>query len=145
MAVPNDLGPFLSAWVATQSDLVLLVGTRVVPWKRLQGTELPAIVYQEISGTGIGHLVGLSGLDWAVYQIDCYAATYKQARAIAALVRGRKGDPRLDRYVGTLANTTVRAIFCQDQRDGPENPQHGDDAGTCCVQLDMKCWFDFVT
>lgn len=145
MAIPNDLGPFLYAWVATQSDLVAIVGTRVTPWKRLQGGDLPAITYEQISVNGIGHLRGLSGLDAQIYQLDCWAATYKQARTIAAMVRGRKGDPRLDRYTGVLAGTTIRACFCQEQRDAPDMPQFADDVGTPCVQLDFKIWMDFVT
>ena len=63
-------------------------GSRVYPLLRAEGSALPAIVYSRVSNAPINSLDGSSGLDAVRIQIDTYAATYAQAKAIADQVRG---------------------------------------------------------
>lgn len=146
MAVPNDIGPFLLGWVASQPDLSAVVQARVYPWWRRQSdATLPAIVYQKVSDVSIGSLRGLSGLQADLYQLDCIASDRKTAHRIAGMVRGRKGDARLDRYVGSLAGVRVQACFCQDEREQPETSPIDFDVKTWAVQLDFKIWWEAVS
>lgn len=146
----SSLEPFLHAWPGTIPALAAVLrsqdGTlRVSPWKRLQNSDLPAITFQKVGDTAIGSLSGLSGLRADSYQLSVWARTQREARSIAALVRGRKGQQGLDRYRGTLAGVTVRACFCTDDRDMPVPPDSGDDIGIPAVQLDFHVWWEDVS
>lgn len=145
----TTLEPFLLAWPQTIPALSSVLrnrdGTfRVSPWKRLQTNELPAITYQKVSDTAIASLGGLSGLRADSYQLNVWARTQKEAKSIAALVRGRKGLQGLDRYRGTLAGVTIRAAFCEGERDQPVMPEHADDVGIPAVILDFRVWWEDV-
>lgn len=145
----SSLEPFLHAWPATVQALSSVLREpdgrlRVTPWKRPQRDQLPAITYQKLGDVAIGSLDGLSGLRADQYQLVVWARTQKEARSIAALVRGRKGQQGLDRYTGTLAGVTIRASYCDDERDQPVPPTDADDAGVPAVQLDFRFWWDDV-
>lgn len=145
MADTKSFAVFLPAWVATQSDLVALVGDRVGPWQSAQGEVLPRIVYHRISGGNVRSLTGPSGLSRERWQIDCYGATYSSAEAVARKIKGRKGDVRLDGYRGTLAGVVVRACLLEDDRDEPIPPADASDRATYCVSLDFSVSCDEVT
>jgi hypothetical protein len=51
------------------------------------GTDYPALTYQRISTVPVNSLAGSSGLDQVRVQIDCWAATYGAAKALADEVR----------------------------------------------------------
>lgn len=62
-------------------------GDRVYPLVRGQGTPLPALVYTRTGSAPVTSLAGSSGLDQVRVQVDCYAASYAAAKALAAEVR----------------------------------------------------------
>lgn len=60
-----------------------LVATRIYPRIRPQNSALPAITYTVPGGARDATLKGLSGTRRPRIQIDCWAATYAQSRALA--------------------------------------------------------------
>ncbi len=64
-----------------------LVSTRINWSRRPQGAALPAIVLHRVSGTPDVHHGGASGLVVSRVQVDCWAASYGSAKAIARAVQ----------------------------------------------------------
>ena len=65
-------------------DVSALLGTRIYPWIRPQGTTFPAIVY-ELDGTDPEQdLVGYAGMTRAELSISCIDETYGGAKTLAA-------------------------------------------------------------
>jgi hypothetical protein len=64
-----------------------LVGQRVYPVIAPQNVAYPCITWQRISRTEVFSLEGPSGYADARVQIDCWAKTYGEARAVANAVR----------------------------------------------------------
>ncbi len=79
MAVEVDIFAVLSNQTAA--------GDRVYPLLRGEGTGLPALVYTRVGNAPVNSLSGSSGLDQVRVQVDCYAATYNDAKSLAASVR----------------------------------------------------------
>jgi hypothetical protein len=84
----------------SNSGLSALVSNRVHPGSRPQGSALPAIVLNRISG-GPGYADdGETGLTNARIQIDCWAATYRQAKLVARAVTASLSDFQGNMTVG---------------------------------------------
>ncbi|HUX17239.1 MAG TPA: DUF3168 domain-containing protein [Phycisphaerae bacterium] len=94
--------------------LAALVDDRVFPLQRRQGTALPAVVYQQISGPRAHDLTGPIGWVESRYQITCWAATYTGAGDVADAVR-----EAIDGNSGTTASVDIDHIFVVDEGDMP--------------------------
>jgi hypothetical protein len=93
-----------------------MVGTRVYPGSRPQGSALPAVVLNRISGGPLYADDGEVGLEQARIQIDCWAATYSAAKKLARAVTAS-----LSAFEGTVGETTFQLIELdieQDLREG---------------------------
>jgi hypothetical protein len=87
-------------------------GNRVYPRRLPQAVTLPALVYFKVSG-GVEYVSnGQSGLQTPRYQINCWAATYIEARALAEQVKSLMSG-----YAGAMGNETVTAVFIEDDQD----------------------------
>ena len=75
-----------------------LVGTRVSPVYRAQDEALPAVILTAISVTPQNHLNGPPTLDANRVQMDAYAPTFAEVRAVADAVRAalEAGDCVMD-------------------------------------------------
>lgn len=94
------------------TGVTALVGQRVWPGRRTQGSALPAIVAHRIDGGRDYHLKGDSGLSAARMQIDCWGDSYgsakKTARSVIAAMsaaRWAAGGVRFD------------GVFIEDESD----------------------------
>lgn len=67
--------------------LATLIEDRIYPNVIPQGTAMPAIAYQQISGTGEHDMNGPIRLQSGRWQITCYAKTYTEMLTIAHRVR----------------------------------------------------------
>jgi len=76
----------LIAKLLATSGITALVSTRVNWVRRPQGSALPCIVLHRIDGTPDVHHGGRSGLVQSRVQVDCWAASYGSAKAIARAV-----------------------------------------------------------
>ena len=68
------------------AGVTALVSTRVNWSRRPQGAALPAIVLHRVSGLPDVHHGGASGLVVSRVQVDCWAASYGSAKAVARAV-----------------------------------------------------------
>ena len=93
-----------------------MVGTRVYPGSRPQGSALPAVVLNRISGGPLYADDGEVGLEQARIQVDCWAASYAGAKLLARAVTAS-----LSAFEGTVGETTFQLIELdieQDLREG---------------------------
>lgn len=78
--------PALIAKLLASAGVTALVSTRINWTRRPQGEALPAIVLHRIDGAPDVHHGGRSGLVQSRVQVDCWAASYGSAKAIARAV-----------------------------------------------------------
>lgn len=139
-------GQILTAFVATKSDLVAVIGTKVRPATGEQSDALPYVTYQEIDGQTPGGLDGPSGLADRRLQVNAVAASYGQAKLIARLLCGTRADVRFDGFKGSLTvgsvSVDVRRVRLTDMRDVYDQPVHGGSRGEYEVQMDFMVCFD---
>lgn len=80
------------AKLKSMAGVTALVGTRIYPMKVPQGAVLPFITYRRISRTPVNWVRGTSTTNFLRIQVNCWAANYDGALALAAAVRGDE-DP----------------------------------------------------
>jgi hypothetical protein len=110
------------ARLLADSGLAAIVGTRVFPGSRPQGSALPAVVMNRISGGPLYADDGEVGLEQARIQIDCWAESYGEAKLLARAVTAC-----LSAFDGTVGATTFEFIELENERDLREG---GSDAAT---------------
>jgi hypothetical protein len=118
-------------------DVGALVGDRVFPIVRRDGSALPAIVYQQISGVRDQMLSGPSGFVEARFQINCWAETYEGADELAEAVRGA-----LDGYNGTKESVVIQCVHLLDEGDMPSLIADNESFNFHGKRLDFMVWFD---
>jgi hypothetical protein len=142
--VPNTIDEFLPAWVATRGDLFLLVGKRVTPWQAVRADTEPRITFTLTSGDDVKTTKGPSGLNRQRYDVVCWGLTAAIAKRVARLVKGTRGDKRLNGFQGTLVDVKMQAALLLDERDVSEQLTPGSDAGAPGINLDFEFWWEEV-
>ena len=94
------------------SGVADIAATRVFPGSRPQGSALPALVLNRISGGPLYADDGEVGLEQGRIQIDCWAATYTEAKLLARAVTAS-----LSAFEGTVGATTFQFIELDIERD----------------------------
>jgi hypothetical protein len=125
MASAVDFEKYLVATLKGNAQLAALVGTNIFPIIIPQGTAFPCISYQRISGMPANTLSGHSGLEEIDLQIDVWAKTYTEAKAIAKAVRAAM----------PASGTPFSARLRMDE-DLP-----GDDGTYFRVSMEYTVWF----
>jgi hypothetical protein len=97
------------------SGISSLVSTRVYPGAVPQGSAMPAMVVNTITGAPIYADEGEVGLDQARMQIDCWATTYAGAKLLAREVR-----ESLSGFEGASGGVTFPYILLETTRDSRE-------------------------
>jgi hypothetical protein len=144
---PAGFPEFYPAWVATQAaDLAPLLSPpprgvlQVSPFQSARGDNPPRVDFLLVGGIEGGVVRGLSGPLFTArerWQINCWGRTASEARLIARYHTGAPGDPRLDGYLGTLANVQIQACVLLDLRDASQPMGPASDTGNPCIQLDF--------
>ena len=98
--------------LSTTGGVTQYVGEKIYPVKIPEGTGLPAISYQQISGPREHNVSGAIGWVESRYQINSWAATYLEACDVATAVR-----VAIDGYAGTSALLVIDHIFVVDEGD----------------------------
>ncbi|TCM56157.1 uncharacterized protein DUF3168 [Rhizobium sp. PP-F2F-G48] len=111
----------LIALLLAHAELVELVGTKVRPGRASQTDIAPFVVVQVIDKSRAYTMKGHSGLVRSRIQIDAYADSFAQAKAIARII-----EARLSGY----KDGAFKAIFLEDHRDLPAA-----DAGTVTTKF----------
>jgi hypothetical protein len=96
----------------SDGGLAALVGSRVHAGSRPQGSALPAVVLHRIGGGPLYADDGEAGLDEARVQIDCWGASYGDAKMVARAVTAR-----LSAFTGAAGGVMFRYVMLDAERD----------------------------
>ena len=96
--------------LAGHAGVGAIAGDRISPHQRLQGTALPALVYQLEDLEPIRGLAGTAGLTAATLTVTAIATTYAGARGLAAAVISA-----LNGATGTYGSTVISSIHYSQQ------------------------------
>lgn len=110
-----DIETALRAHLANHSGLAALVGGRIYPLILPQDPALPAVTYQKVSESSEYIHDGVSSIRKGRLQLDCWAATYATAKAVAAQVKAS-----LHRFSGVLGGAggvQVGGAWIEDETD----------------------------
>lgn len=102
----------LIARLLATAGLTALVSTRINWSRRPQAEALPAIVLHRIDGGRDYHLTGPSGIIESRVQVDCWAASYGSAKAVARAVETTLSGARF--IQGAIRFNTIHVV---DERD----------------------------
>lgn len=116
--------------LTTTPSIAAKVADRVYPKQLPQDPTTPAIVYHRISGPREHSHDGSSGLAHPRFQLDMYAGSYLEAKALADAVR-----VAIDGYKGTVEGVEIQAIFLENDDDG-----HDDELKVYWFQADYIIW-----
>lgn len=133
-AVELDL-PLEAAFIAlmlADAPIGAIVGTRIYPQSRPQGSTLPAITSTRISGGPLYADEGEIGLEFARIQVDCWALTYGTAKLLADAV-----TRHLSGFQGLHSGKVFQDISLDLERDLREG---GGDA----AQYPFRTGLDFM-
>jgi hypothetical protein len=115
------------------AGLATLVGDRIYPEHLPQNPTCPAVTYFQVGGPRDHSLAGSSGLAVTRWQVDVWAPTYIEAKAVAEEVR-----LALDSY-----RTTTMRVFLDNEVDLPE-PTQDTSASLLNVRhvaLEFEVWY----
>jgi hypothetical protein len=83
----------------------LVPASRIFYVKKPAGAVLPAVTYFRVYGQRVESMTGSSALAFARFQVDAWAKTYPEVKAVAEQVR-----MALQGYKGTFSGTTIQGI-----------------------------------
>ena len=127
-------------YLQTKSSITNLVGTRIYPLRMPQrsassDTVYPCITYQRISSRPVKHMTAAAPLQEARLQVDCWAATYASADALADALR-----LALDGYRGLWGSDVIRCCHLENTMALHEEPWGGDEQGVFRMSQDYLIW-----
>lgn len=100
--------------LTTDAAVAALIGDRVFPNAVPQGSEYPAIDYEQTSGIRDQVMDGPTGLVSSIFDIRCKGKTYIETRTLADAVRAR-----LDGFAGTIDGQIISSASVTDEYDEP--------------------------
>lgn len=122
----------LIARLLADAGVAAIAATRVYPGARPQGSALPALVLNTISGAPVYDDQGEAGLFSARVQIDSWAATYTAAKLLARAVKNC-----LSGFVGVQGAIAFRNVLVDVERDLRET-------GSNEAQYEFRVSIDFI-
>lgn len=120
--------------LAEDAPVAALVATRVYPLVLPQGTTLPAVTYQRISGIHEKSLEGPSELTRPRFQLVAHASTFLTARLTANAIKRA-----LDGRRAARTTTSIQSIAVENEFDH-YNPAQADMAATWSSYIDLVIW-----
>ena len=121
----TDFDDALVNHLLSQPGLTVLVANRIYPDYFPQNGQLPAVAYT-LEDDSSGHMMqGASGLRRAIYQINVWANTRREAMSVARLI-----CKALDGFRGAFMDVSVPGAFL-DSLDRERDP----DTGSYCASM----------
>jgi len=102
----------LRAHLIGDTAIAALIGARIFPVSRAQGSALPALTYQVISGAPLYADDGETGLSEGRVQIDCWGETYTSAKGLARAV-----TDRMSAFHGTVSGVAFQYMLLDTEQD----------------------------
>jgi len=124
----------LIGFMLADTQLALLVSNRIDWQTRPQGSALPSISLQRVSGVRDYAMQGPTGLVASRVQIDCWGSTYASALGVARAVRDLLSGIRRD-----IGSTEFQGAFIDSERHGYEKDGNAADAFHR-VSMDFQIW-----
>ena len=124
----------LVARMLAAAAIQAIAGSRINWGFRVQGERLPAVTLFNVSPGRTYTYKGVAGLAGPRVQIDCWAADFATAKALARAVIATIEPP------ATVAGITFQGAFQADER-GPVTEDLGGGRKVHRVSLDFFVWF----
>lgn len=118
--VESDMESAIIQLLLDSAPVVAMVGTRVYPVERPQGSVLPAIVCKRIDGGPEYANDGETGLENGRIQLDIYASIYTNAMAVKRVVRTALSGVRDVTVLGVDVKF-ITVVFERDTKEGGAN------------------------
>lgn len=125
-------------WLSAGTSVSTLVGTRISPEFRREGTALPAIIYSVDGREPVRHMGGSAALESFDVTISCMAADAAGARDLAVAVKSRieANTGWTIAYDGTSVKSAYRTSEALERIDDAE----GTDDGARAVRQSYTIW-----
>ena len=117
--------------LSTDSTLTAIVGTKIFAGRIEQEVSPPFVMFWRVSGSRPDSLTGHNGMTRANIQVDCFATTYGQIKAINDAVR-----LRLDGFKGTMGTEEAKACRMTGERE-----YYDQEAELFISSLDFSIWY----
>lgn len=125
----------LISLLLADTAVAAIVGRRVFVGRRPQTAGLPVVVIHRISGAPEYAGDGEAGIASLLFQIDCWATTYGQAKLLARAVTGL-----LSAFSGTIDAVEVQFITLDAERDDPVSGTADNVTNPFRTSLDFQVW-----
>ncbi len=129
-----DFDEALVDYLLAQAGLTALVETRIFPDYFPQTEQLPAVAYTLEDDSSRQTQQGPSGMREAIYQINTWADTRREAMAVAREVRSA-----LDGYRGAFKDIPISGIFLDSL-----SRERDSDTGAFCVSMRLTIHYQEV-
>jgi len=120
------------------ATVTLMVGNRISPEWRREGTDLPAIVYSVDSRNPVRFLKGISALAEFSVSVDCIGATMNDARDVASAVEERLNDNTT--AYPTVDGTSIKWSATDGEDVERMSDSEGTDDGPRVVRQTYRIW-----
>lgn len=120
-----DFEKVLFSTLKQGAELAQLVGDKIYALRIPNGTYLPCVTFQRVSGMPANTLQGHSGLEEINLQVDAWGRTYEEAKHVAKAVRAAM--PATGSVFGAHLNTD--ADFYEDG------------VNYYRISMDFTCWY----
>lgn len=136
VAAASDIETALYSRLTGDAGVFAIIGARMFPHRvPQQSNQFPCIVYDRTSGEHIRSLAGSSGAAWPRYQLQCWALSYSEAKALGEAVRSA-----LDGFSGTVGTVVINSCLLEDDSDTVEIPPGKDEQRRWAVEQVYKIW-----
>lgn len=108
--------------LAASAGVGAIAGDRISPSSRLQGSALPALVYQVQSIDPVRGLAGTAGLSLGTFDVTAIGHTYASAKALA-----EAAITALDGEAGTHGGIAIQSMRYQSQTAADAMPGEGEE------------------
>lgn len=126
------------ALLAATSGVTSLVSTRIYPGKAPQNAGTRYVVYRRTMNEQRRHLKGSSNLKRAVISVECFGATYDQAKELYSAVYAAIGE---NGTTATWDSQSVKIAYWEDDSDDYVPPQTKDDVGVHSILMELVVWY----
>lgn len=123
----------LNQYLTSKETLAAIVGTRIYPGARPQGSALPALGTARLSGAHAHYITGGAGRGDPRFMLDCMAETYAEADGLAEAVRNV-----MQGFSGEMGDITITSCTLEDDSDQVDTPEDGSDRVIYHIPLVFK-------
>jgi len=126
----EDITTFLQADAGITAIAAGRIYAQNLPQRSATSTNLPAVVFSQISGMRPSTMEGTTGLNDGRYQFSCMSLDYLTTKKLSQAVR-----QKLSKFQGTVGSTAILDVSLDAERDFYDNIEL-----IFRTDLDFKIW-----